>query len=933
LLGDPQVKDLERLAVPLRQPVIILTAIPLSVIGDFPALLLTGYTCSFTAFVGFTSLAGIVVNNATILADYANQLRERGHSVLAAAVPGRCRPRTSSSTAAAPGHAPQESRGAVADTAPEWCVYGPVLAPWSPPSRPMRTADDASPAPRPPAASADVSCSLCGLPTPDPPLTADDVEGAFCCPGCREVARTLDTLDPEQAAAVRDRVDGTGPDAAAVPEGADDAFLQVTGMHCTACESFLEAVAEQDDGVYRAEASYASEMVRLHYDPGRRDAGDLAALLTRGGYSASPDHTAADDEQNTVARLLIGGFFSIMVMMWYVVFFYPAYAGGSGVVALEGEFARYALGNTWVATTVVLGVTGWPLLRSAGVSLRVLNPNMDLLIVLAAGSAYLYSTGALLLGETELYFDVAVVIVFVVSLGRWWADRMKQRAVGELAALTREQVDTARRVGPDGEVAPVDVGALTAGETVRVRQGERVPVDGTVAEGTATVDESLVTGEARPVSKAPGDPVVGGSVVQTNAVDVRVGEGAQSTLDRLVRLMWEIQASTPGIQQVADRRASIFVPLVLALGVGAVGVQLALGAAWPYALLSGLTVLIVSCPCALGLATPLAVAAGTRAGLERSVVVKHAGVFEQADDLAVVVFDKTGTLTTGEMTVVDQTGAPDALQRARAVEQWSTHPVGAAVVGDGPAAPADVSDVATHPRGIAATVDGTRCYVGHPDEHRARGGTLPEGLAERAAAAVDDAQVPVVVGPDGGEARGLFVVGDTIRDEADAVLDRLRDRGLRIAVCTGDHEAAAAPLRDDPRIDEVFAGVRPEAKRALLQQWRAEHGPVAMVGDGSNDAPALADADLGVAFGPTALAADSADVVVLDDRLSHVPEMLALARTTRRRLRQNLGWAFGYNAVAIPTAIAGALNPLVAALAMAASSLLVVGNSARSMTS
>ena len=787
--------------------------------------------------------------------------------------------------------------------------------------------DVPSSAPSDPEAAVGDRCTLCDLPTPAPPVTADDVEGTFCCPGCREVYRTLGELDAEEAAAVRERIGGTAPDGPSVPEDAEEAFLHVDGMHCTACEAFLESVAERAAGVHRAEASYASEMVRLHYD-GRRSEADLASLLTRGGYTASPERAGTDEASDTVARLLFGGFFTMMVMVWYIVFLYPVYAGGGGLVALEGEFARYALGNVWVATSVVLGVTGWPLLRSAGVSLRVLKPNMDLLVTLAAGSAYLYSTGALLLGETEVYFDVAVVIVFVVTLGRWVEGRVKTRAAGLLADLTREQAETARRVGADGAAETVEVAALRAGDTVRVRQGERVPVDGTVAEGRAPVDESLLTGEARPVTKQPGDEVIGGSVVQTNAIDVRVGNAARSTLDRLVRLMWEIQASTPGVQRVADRLASVFVPLVLVLGAGAVGLQLAVGASLPYALLSGLTVLIVSCPCALGLATPLAVAAGTRAGLERRVVVKHAGAFEQAADLALVTFDKTGTLTTGQMTVVDTAGPAEALAAARAVERRSAHPVGTAVVASGPAADADVADVETHPRGLSATVDGTRVYVGHPDEYRARGGTLPERLAARAAAAIENAQVPVVVGGGGG-ARGLFVVGDTIRPEADAVLDRLHETGVRIAVCTGDHEAAVAPLRADPRIDEVFAEVRPEAKRALLQRWRTEHGAVAMVGDGSNDAPALADADLGVAFGPTALAADSADVVILDDDLTHLPEVLTLARRTRRRTRQNLGWAFGYNAVAIPLAALGALNPLAAALAMAGSSLLVVGNSAR----
>jgi Cu2+-exporting ATPase len=794
---------------------------------------------------------------------------------------------------------------------------------------PSASSDQTAQAPAETPPESEERCTLCDLPTPDPPVTADDVDGTFCCPGCREVYRTLGTLDADEAAAVRERIGGANGHSQAVPDDAEEAFLYVDGMHCTACETFLETVAEREAGVYRAEASYASEMVRLRYDADRRTADDLTALLTRGGYTATRDRPDAEQASDTVARLLFGGFFTMMVMVWYVIFLYPVYAGGEGLVPLTGDFARYALGNVWVATTVVLAVTGWPLIRSAGVSLRVLRPNMDLLIVIAAGSAYLYSTGALLLGQTEVYFDVAVVIIFVVSLGRWFEDRVKRRATGLLADLTREQASTARRAA-NGTTESVDVGALRPGDTVRVRQGERIPVDGTVAEGTATVDESLLTGEARPVTKRAGDDVIGGSVVQTDALEVTVGADARSTLDRLVRLMWEIQASTPGVQQVADRLAGVFVPLVLVLGIGAVALQLLAGTAWPHALLTGLTVLIVSCPCALGLATPLAVAAGTQAGLERRVVVKHAGVFEQAADLAVVAFDKTGTLTTGRMQVVDAVGDPDVLARGRAVEEWSSHPVAEAVVASGPAAEVDVRDVETHPRGVAGTVDGTRVFVGHPDAYRERGGALPEALADRARAATAAAQVPVVVGGDG-QARGLFVVGDTIRDEADAVLDRLQN-DTRLAVCTGDHEAAAAPLRADTRIGDVFADVRPEAKRALLRQWRAEHGPTAMVGDGSNDAPALADADLGIAFGPTALAADSADVVILDDDLARVPDVLALARATRRRIRQNLGWAFGYNAVAIPLAIFGALNPLAAALAMASSSLLVVGNSARTLS-
>jgi Cu2+-exporting ATPase len=370
---------------------------------------------------------------------------------------------------------------------------------------------DARPYAPAPASGTEDRCTLCDLPTPDPPIRAESGDAMFCCAGCREVYRTLDDLDEAAAADMRSRLGGDGASApATVPDDADEAFLHMDGMHCTACEAFLETMAEQDEGVHRAEASYVSEMVRLRYD-----AEALPDLLTRAGYTASLDRPDADAASDTAARLLFGGFFTMMVMVWYIVFLYPVYAGGEGLVAVEGEFARYALGNVWLATTVVMGITGGPLFRSAGVSLRVLRPNMDLLVTLAASSAYLYSTGVLLMGGTEVCFDVAVVIVFVVSLGRWVEGRVKDRAVGLLADLTREQVDTARRVWPGGTVASVPADDLTAGD--RVRQGERIPVDGVVATGTATVDESLLMGEGRPVTKARG--------TMNDALTMRVASG------------------------------------------------------------------------------------------------------------------------------------------------------------------------------------------------------------------------------------------------------------------------------------------------------------------------------------------------------------------------------------------------------------------------
>ena len=787
------------------------------------------------------------------------------------------------------------------------------------------------------------SCDLCDLPLPDPPIAAavDGEERAYCCAGCREIDRALGDVDDLDRDALRRRARGPGarrtvePDA--VPDGADEAFLHVDGMHCTACEAFLETLAERDDAVYHAEASYASEMVRVCYDPARRSAGDLPPLLDRAGYQASPPSDDPAEERresdgDTVVRLVFGGFFAMMVMAWYAVFLYPIYAGGEGLIDLTSSAGRYGLANVWAGTSFVFALTGWPILRSAGVSLRVLRPNVDLLVAIAAVGAYAYSTIALLAGHTEVYFDVAVVILMAVSLGRWIESRMKRRATGLLEDLTRERVQTARRISPstssDPESVPVD--ALQPGDRVRVPTGDRVPLDGTVARGSATVDESLLTGESLPVDKAEGDRVVGGSVVTAGAIDVAVDADRESTLDRLVRLMWKTQASTPGAQQVADQVAAVFVPGVLVLSVLVGGGLWATGSSLEAALLTGLTVLIVSCPCALGLATPLAVAAGMRAAVRRGVVVTHAGVFEAASEAETIVFDKTGTLTTGSMAVVDAAGDPEALRLGRAVEAWASHPVADAVAASGPGADASVTDVETHARGVTATVDGRTVFTGHPDAGETGADSLPGDLAGRIEDAVAAGRVPVLVTVDGA-AKGLFVVGDEDRETADTVLRQLAAGGHRLAVCTGDHAQAAAALRGHPAVTDVFAEVRPEAKQVLLERWQAE-GPVAMIGDGTNDAPALARADLGIAFGPTALAADAADVVLLRDDLRRVPEVFALARETRRRIRQNLGWAFGYNAVAIPLAAFGALNPLAAALAMASSSLLVVANAARAFS-
>ncbi len=774
------------------------------------------------------------------------------------------------------------------------------------------------------------TCSLCDLPTPDPPVTAEGVPGSFCCRGCAEVARTLGDVE-------RDPSDlDTGPEADDV-EG-ETAFLAVDGMHCATCEAFVESRAAGRGGVRAAEASYATGMVRLVYDEDTLSAEDLPDVLSGTGYRARAVTDEADAEEST-GRLLVGGFFGMMTMLWYVLFLYPAYVGFEELLLFDvhGSAGRYLLGNVWLFATVVLGYTGYPILRGAYVSLRAGRPNMDLLVALAAVTAYVYSTGVLLTGGIEVYYDVSVVIVVVVTVGTHYEERVRERAAGHLTELTEERVDEARR-RRDGRTETVSLDDLESGDELVIRAGERVPIDGEVVEGTGAVDESLVTGESLPVRKGPGDEVVGGAMLVDGGLVVGVGEDAASTADRLVATLWSVQSSRPGAQRLADRLAAVFVPLVLLIALAALGYALLRGATPSGAFLTALAVLVVSCPCALGLATPLAVAAGVREALARGIVVTSGEVFERAVETDTVVLDKTGTLTTGAMAVsavhtggTEGTSEREVLSRAAAVEAFAEHPVGRAIVDRAPPTDATVEGFTTHPgRGVSANVDGERVLVGRPELLATEGWVIPDVLADRAEGATESGRIPALVGW-GGRARGLVIAGDRPREGWESAVADLASGGRRVVVLTGDEEAAARPFRESPHVDEVFAGVPPEGKAAVVERLRGE-GTVAMVGDGSNDAPALAAADLGIALeSGTRLAADAADVVVSTGDLATVPSAFELTRTARRRVRTNLAWAFCYNAVAVPLAALGLINPLFAAVAMAASSLLVVANSARPM--
>ncbi|MFA9424851.1 heavy metal translocating P-type ATPase [Natronorubrum sp. A-ect3] len=802
----------------------------------------------------------------------------------------------------------------------------------------------------------ETGCTLCDLPVEGSGVTDDGND--FCCVGCRDVYQTLGDLEVDVDADDVRRARATAEDqrhTREVPADHEATFLEVDGMHCATCEAFIESVSRDTDGVSDASASYVTDTVRIDHDPETVSQEALQDAISGLGYSAYDREDAFSRRKAdnwAMGRVVVGALMGMMVMLQYIVLIYPIYFGGLFYDDRTTEFLEATLASSLATpfylviaalTTIVLAVTGKPILQGAYVSARTRSPNMDLLVAIAAVSAYLYSTLSVIVSGPHIYYDVTVAIIVIVSVGNYYETTIKQQATERLSDLTSIQVDEARQVRDDGSHDDVAVADLEADDRVLVRAGERIPVDGDVVDGEAAVDEAVITGESLPVGKTPGDAVVGGSMVADGAVTVRVGENATSSLDRITELVWDLQSGTHGIQKLADKLATIFVPLVLVLSIVVTTLYLAVGYGVAAALLIGLTVLIVSCPCALGLATPLAVAAGVRDALERSIVVFDDSVFERIRTADTVVFDKTGTLTTGEMTVVETDCEDDLKAQAALLEAQSAHPVGQAIAADRPVTDGgSLEETATesatendrvtafesHRNGVSGVVDGEELIVGHPDLFTDRGWTVPDEIATRIDDGRQTGQVPVAVGRNG-TAEGVIVVGDELRGEWAETLTAISETDTDVVILTGDDAKAASRFREHPSVDQVFAGVPPEGKAETVERLK-ERGQTVMIGDGTNDAPALAAADLGIALGGgTAMAADAADVALVDDNLGSVDTVFELARATDRRVKGNIGWAFCYNAIAIPLAVTGLLNPLFAALAMGASSLLVVTNSSR----
>ncbi len=717
--------------------------------------------------------------------------------------------------------------------------------------------------------------------------------------------------------------------------------LDITGMTCASCAARVERQLNDLDGV-SATVNFATARATVTCD-NSVSAPDLVKAVAATGYSAEPvdrsshaRHDAAaesaDDASQTALRqrLLVSALLTVPVAILAMV---PA-------ARLDG----WAWVSLALATPVVVW-GAWPFHRAAWVNARHGAATMDTLISLGVSAAYLWSVWVLVFGEAvELYFEVATAVTVFILFGRYLEGRAKRRsgaALRALLALGAKDV-AVLRTSEAGETREerIPVEELTVGDLFVVRPGEKVATDGTVVEGQSAVDASLLTGEPVPIDITVGDPVVGATTNTTGRLIVRatrIGEDTQ--VAHMGRLVEAAQSGKAPVQRLADRVSAVFVPVVLALSALTLLAWLATGQPATDAFSAAVAVLIIACPCALGLATPTALLVGTGRGAQLGILIKGPEVLESTRTIDTVVLDKTGTVTTGRMTVVDVFAADGArvdevLLVAGALEDASQHPIGAAIAAEARAIGRDHPPAAdfnsVHGQGVLGSVGGRTAAVGRRAWVEGQtGSTSPQPLVRAAMESEHSGQTTVYVGWDG-RIQGAIAVGDTIKDTSAEAVRQLRSLGLDPVLLTGDNSTAANSVASTLGIERVFAEVLPVDKVAVIESLRAEDRVVAMVGDGVNDAAALASADLGLAMGTGSdVAIEASDLTLVRGDLRSAADAIRLSRATLRTIKGNLFWAFAYNVIAIPLAAFGLLNPMIAGAAMAFSSVFVVTNSLR----
>ncbi len=697
-----------------------------------------------------------------------------------------------------------------------------------------------------------------------------------------------------------------------------DIVLDIDGMTCASCVHKVEKALAGVDDVETATVNLANRTAIVRTQAAT-DIEPLIRAVQHVGYDAhqhSGGRPAGDEARAYLHRLIVAIAFSIPVL----------------ILSFGLPEERWAMWASWALATPVVFYAGWPFFRSAARAARHGTTTMDTLVALGAGAAYGYSGFVTATGADGHYFDTAAVIVTLILVGKTLEARARSSA-GDAARTLLERGAKEATVLADGVERRVPIDALHPGNVVVVLPGEKIPADGVVKEGTSWVDLSMLTGESVPVDVRAGSEVVGASINGHGRLVVFVTKvGANTKLSEIVRLLESAQGSKAPVQRLADRVSSIFVPVVMVTAVATfVGWLVAANAEPGAALLHAVAVLLIACPCALGLATPAAIMAGTGRAAELGIMFKGGEVFETAHAADVVLLDKTGTVTEGAMHLTDVVPlggftTDEVLAAAAAAESGSEHPLAHAVVEGARERGVDIPAATGHAiepgAGASAVVDGHAVSVGRPDR-------LPEALDEEVDRLSAQGLTAFLVRRDG-DVMGLVAVSDRVRPEAAATVGRLRSMGLDVAMVSGDRRTTAQAIASSAGIERVLADVFPEGKVDEVVHLQAEGRRVVFVGDGINDAPALAQADVGIAVGTgTDVAIEAADVTLLGGGVAGIADAVELARRTYRVIEQNLFWAFAYNVVMIPLAVFGVLTPMWAAGAMAASSVSVVANALR----
>ncbi len=740
-----------------------------------------------------------------------------------------------------------------------------------------------------------------------------------------------------------------------VPQGTIE--LAIGGMTCASCVGRVEKALKAVPGVTEAVVNLATERATVR---GVAAVADLIAAIEKVGYEANPVDTGAQAdeeaaEKKDAERAELKRDLTLAAVLALPVFVLEM---GSHMIPGMHEWVASTIGiqQSWylqfVLTLLVLAIPGWRFYEKGFPALFRLGPDMNSLVAVGTAAAFGYSMVAtfapslLPAGTVNVYYEAAAVIVALILLGRFLEARAKGRtseAIKRLIGLQAKEAHVLR----DGRIVDIPINDVAQGDIVEVRPGERVPVDGEVTEGRSFVDESMITGEPIPVEKAEGSTVVGGTVNQKGALTLRAtAVGGQTMLAQIIRMVEQAQGSKLPIQAVVDKVTLWFVPAVMLAAVLTFLVWLVFGPspALSFALVNAVAVLIIACPCAMGLATPTSIMVGTGRGAEMGVLFRKGEALQLLKDAKVVAVDKTGTLTEGrpvltDLEIADGFDRNQVLAKVAAVESRSEHPIARAIVESavegGIALPTMTDFDSVTGMGVRATVDGARVEVGADRFMRELG--LDVGSFARTAERLgNEGKSPLYAAIDGRLA-AIIAVADPIKSSTPAAIAALHQLGLKVAMITGDNARTAQAIAKQLGIDEVVAEVLPEGKVEAARRLKASHGQIAYVGDGINDAPALAEADVGLAIGTgTDVAVESADVVLMSGNLQGVPNAIALSKATIGNIRQNLFWAFGYNTALIPVA-AGVLypaygvllSPIFAAGAMALSSVFVLGNALR----